>query len=192
MSMGPFHDGWTTDDVEAVMARGEPHELLYAPIVASLNAADCPPGWAESLCVRLAAHPALTMLVGGAVELHMFERGYCGVELQEGGRGNLCLAVRKSRLADYAGDPEALLAAWAADPRAWFKFVIARAEDVEEVLQLQEACAIPAERIYLMPEGRDSASLRSRAGWLAPLCLRHGFRLSDRLHIHLYGDERGT
>lgn len=69
--------------------------------------------------VRLAAHPALTMLVGGAVELHMFERGYCGVELQEGGRGNLCLAVRKSRLADYAGDPEALLAAWAAESPAF-------------------------------------------------------------------------
>ena len=98
----------------------------------------------------------------------------------------------------HSGNPARLalvaerMAAWAADPRAWFKFVIARAEDVEEVLQLQEACAIPAERIYLMPEGRDSASLRSRAGWLAPLCLRHGFRLSDRLHIHLYGDERGT
>lgn len=57
MSMGPFHDGWITDDVEAVIARGEPHELLYVPIVASLNATDCPPGWAESICVRLAAHP---------------------------------------------------------------------------------------------------------------------------------------
>jgi hypothetical protein len=57
MSMGPFHDGWTTDDVEAVIARGETHELLYVPIVASLNAADCPPGWAEAVCVRLAGHP---------------------------------------------------------------------------------------------------------------------------------------
>lgn len=57
MSMGPFHDGWTTDDVEVVIARGNPHELLYAPIVASLNAADCPPGWAEAVCVRLATHP---------------------------------------------------------------------------------------------------------------------------------------
>jgi hypothetical protein len=56
MTMGPFQDGWTTDDVETVIARGEPHELLYVPIVASLNAADCPPGWAENICVRLAAH----------------------------------------------------------------------------------------------------------------------------------------
>ncbi len=57
MTMGPFHDGWTNDEVEAVMARGEPHELLYVPIMASLNAADCPPGWAEGICVRLADHP---------------------------------------------------------------------------------------------------------------------------------------
>lgn len=56
MTMGPFQDGWTTDDVETVIARGKPHELLYVPIVASLNAADCPPGWAEGICVRLAAH----------------------------------------------------------------------------------------------------------------------------------------
>lgn len=69
--------------------------------------------------VRLSAHPALTRLVGGAIELHMFEQGYCGVELQEGGRGNLCLAVRKSRLTDYGGDPEALLAAWAAESPAF-------------------------------------------------------------------------
>ena len=38
----------------------------------------------------------------------------------------------------------------------------------------------------------DSATLREREKWLAPLCLEHGFRMSDRLHIHLYGDTRGT
>jgi len=43
-----------------------------------------------------------------------------------------------------------------------------------------------------MPEGTDSATLRERERWLSPLCLEHGFRLSDRLHIHLYGDTRGT
>ncbi|MDF1834411.1 MAG: 7-carboxy-7-deazaguanine synthase QueE, partial [Alteraurantiacibacter sp. bin_em_oilr2.035] len=45
---------------------------------------------------------------------------------------------------------------------------------------------------FLMPEGTDSAALRQRMDWLAPLCLKHGFRMSDRLHIHLYGDTRGS
>ena len=98
----------------------------------------------------------------------------------------------------HSGNPAALallperLSAYAADPRAWFKFVIAGPADVEEVLALQRAYAIPAARIFLMPEGTSSAAVRSRESWLVPLCLRHGFRLSDRLHIHLFGDTRGT
>jgi flavin-dependent dehydrogenase len=65
--------------------------------------------------VRLAPHPELTKLLGGAIELHLFAQGYCGIELQEGGRGNLCLAVRKSRLGGSDGDPDRLLAEWAAE-----------------------------------------------------------------------------
>ena len=52
--------------------------------------------------------------------------------------------------------------------------------------------ALPAARILLMPEGRDSETLRKRMVWLAPACLAHGYGLSDRLHIHLSGDTRGT
>ncbi len=87
--------------------------------------------------------------------------------------------------------PEAL-AHFAQDPRAFFKFVIAQPADVEEVLALAEAYAIPPERIQLMPEGRDSATLRARMQWLSDICSENEFRLSDRLHIHLHGDTRGT
>lgn len=92
---------------------------------------------------------------------------------------------------DLALLPERL-AAYAADPRAVFKFVIAEPADVAEVLELQRGYAIPPERIFLMPEGTDGTTLRVREEWLVPLCLEHGFRLSDRLHIHLFGDTRGT
>ena len=84
------------------------------------------------------------------------------------------------------------LAAWAADPRAWFKFVIAAPEDLAEVLALQQQHAIAGEHIFLMPEGTDSDTINRRLRWLAPLALEHGLRLTDRLHIHLYGDTRGT
>jgi 7-carboxy-7-deazaguanine synthase len=93
--------------------------------------------------------------------------------------------------AELALPPERM-ADWAAEPRAAFKFVIAGPEDVEEVLALAERYAIPRTRIWLMPEGTDAATLDSRAAWLAPLCLKHGLTLSGRLHIHLYGDTRGT
>lgn len=98
----------------------------------------------------------------------------------------------------HSGNPASLalppdrLRQWAGEPRAFFKFVIAQPEDLAEVLALQQAHRIPAGRVFLMPEGIDSETLRSRSRWLAPMCIEHGFRLSDRLHIHLYGDTRGT
>jgi organic radical activating enzyme len=88
--------------------------------------------------------------------------------------------------------PPERLAGWAAEPRAWFKFVVAAPGDVTQVIALQSAFRIAPERIFLMPEGTTSAVLRQREEWLAPLCVEHGYLLSDRLHIHLYGDTRGT
>lgn len=61
------------------------------------------------LRLRLPGHPALERLVGDAVELHLFDRGYAGLVRQEDGGGNLCLAVHKSRLDEAGGDPSALL-----------------------------------------------------------------------------------
>jgi 7-carboxy-7-deazaguanine synthase len=98
----------------------------------------------------------------------------------------------------HSGNPRELalvaqaLAHFAADPRAFFKFVIAEPADVEEVQAIAAEYAIPRTRILLMPEGRDSAALRARAVWLSDICSQYEFRLSDRLHIHLSGDTRGT
>jgi organic radical activating enzyme len=98
----------------------------------------------------------------------------------------------------HSGNPAALaliperLDAWAAEPRAFFKFVIAAPEDVAEVLALKARHGLAAERIFLMAEGTDSAALRVCQAWLSELCCKHGLRMSDRLHIHLYGDRRGT
>ena len=98
----------------------------------------------------------------------------------------------------HSGNPETLainpqaLARYAAHPQAWFKFVIAQPDDVAEVTRLAQAHQLPANRILLMPEGRDSATLRTRARWLADIALEHGYTLTDRLHIHLSGDTRGT
>ena len=98
----------------------------------------------------------------------------------------------------HSGNPAALallperLDAYATDPRAWFKFVIAEPADVDEVLALRDRYRFRPGHVFLMAEGTDSETLREREKWLAPLCVRHGFRLSDRLHIHLFGDTRAT
>ena len=84
------------------------------------------------------------------------------------------------------------LQTWSNEPKANFKFVISVHEDLAEVLELQAAYTIPGNRIQLMPEGTTSEAIRVRSVWLAPLALDHGLGFSDRLHIHLYGDTRGT
>jgi len=98
----------------------------------------------------------------------------------------------------HSGNPAELaliperLTAWAADERAFFKFVIADPADLDEVLALRQTHDIPSERIFLMPEGTGSAVVTARLKWLVPLAIKHGMRLTDRLHIHLFGDTRGT
>ena len=93
--------------------------------------------------------------------------------------------------AELALKPE-MLDFWASEPRAFLKFVIGAPEHVDEVLNLVNKHMIPKKNLFLMPEGIDSRTLRDREEWLAPICLAHGFRMSDRMHIHLFGDTRGT
>lgn len=81
---------------------------------------------------------------------------------------------------------------FAQSPKASFKFVVADAADLDPVLDLQARYAIPADRIALMPEGTTVAALNAHSGPVSALCIRHGFRFSDRLHVRLYGNERGT
>lgn len=81
-----------------------------------------------------------------------------------------------------------------------FKFVISRAQDMDEATvligQLNER--LPTEKkirpheVLLMPEGTTVEELRSRELWLADLCKRQGYRYTPRLHVHLYGDTPGT
>lgn len=52
--MGPFKDGWTEQEVETVISRGNPDELLYVPIVVSMDPPD--PEWSQEICLRLATH----------------------------------------------------------------------------------------------------------------------------------------
>jgi 7-carboxy-7-deazaguanine synthase len=74
-----------------------------------------------------------------------------------------------------------------------FKFVIDRPEDVEEVQKYLSVFEhIDPERVFLMPQATDPATLAEKGRWIAELCKRHGFRLGPRVHIDLWGQTRGT
>ena len=101
-------------DGRRIRADGEefaPERLLLATGKHDLRGLARPkPGDDPALGLRVRLGPAsgLSKLVEGAIELHLFDRGYAGLVLQEDGAANLCLAVRKSRL-NEAGEPRALL-----------------------------------------------------------------------------------
>ena len=92
-------------EAEALLLATGKHELRG--LARPADAAGGDP--ALGLRVRLAAAPPLTRLVGGAIELHLFDRGYAGLVLHEDGSANLCLALRKSRLTQAGGKPLRLL-----------------------------------------------------------------------------------
>lgn len=81
------------------------------------------------------------------------------------------------------------LAALRATDRAVFKFVVAQPVDLDEVAVLVDAHGLAP--VWVMPEGTDAATLLDRARALADPVLARGWNLTSRLHVLLWGDERG-
>ena len=104
-------DGATLANPTIMLAVGK-HGLAGHPRIAPAKVAADP---VIGLRLRIAASAAGDRLVGEAVELFLFDRGYAGLVRQEDGSLNLCLAVHKSRLADAALRPETLIAQWGAE-----------------------------------------------------------------------------
>ena len=71
------------------------------------------------------------------------------------------------------------------------KFVVTEPGDMPEILKIADEIGCDPRCVVLMPEGTSSDAIRSRAAWIAGLCTRHGFRYSPRLHIDIWGNERG-
>lgn len=72
------------------------------------------------------------------------------------------------------------------------KFVVESQYDLPEIQEIQEMCGTPNDRVLLMPEGVDVAILQQRSAWLVELCKSYGYRFAPRLHILLYGHQRGV
>ena len=84
-----------------------------------------------------------------------------------------------------------VLRAFAELREAWFKFVVAEPADVDDVAALVDRHRLPESRVLLMPEGTTPEAVRGRGEWIAEQCVRRGYRFTTRLHIVLWGDERG-
>jgi 7-carboxy-7-deazaguanine synthase len=87
-----------------------------------------------------------------------------------------------------------ILRAWLQRDAYQLKFVVSKKEELDEIDMLlsQTGIEVPPHRIFLMPEGTKSETLRLRGIEIAEWCKQRGYRFCDRLHVHLYGNTRGT
>jgi organic radical activating enzyme len=81
---------------------------------------------------------------------------------------------------------------FASSDKSVFKFVVGGAADVEQVSALVTAHGVAPDRVYLMPQAKSAARLGELGPVVAAACLEHGYRFSDRLHIHLFGNRPGV
>ena len=86
--------------------------------------------------------------------------------------------------------PDAL-AVFQSLPNVWFKFVLSSPADFPEVDQFLLTHYLDRKKVVLMPEGTTPSALEKASLMLADLCIQRGYRFSPRLHVLLWGDERG-
>ena len=87
--------------------------------------------------------------------------------------------------------PPDVLATFAADPRAAFKWVVGSQTDLDAVDRLNRSLGVPPERMWLMPEADHVAALERASPQVAAAAMARGWQFSDRLHLRLYGAGRG-
>ena len=72
------------------------------------------------------------------------------------------------------------------------KFVIDEHADLDEVTQyLKRFPEIPPQSVLLMPQATTVDVLSEKNEWLKSAASRLGYQVSPRLHVEMYGDERG-
>lgn len=76
--------------------------------------------------------------------------------------------------------------------RSVLKFVAASSTDVAEAAEVVAEVGWPADRVWVMPEGRDEVAVMDGQEGLVESVLARGYNLGTRLHVLLWGDRRGV
>lgn len=74
---------------------------------------------------------------------------------------------------------------------AILKFVIESVDDIDEAVRVATDAGFSRDRVWIMPEGIESEVLRRRLRELSAAAIEQGVRLTDRIHVHLWGNARG-
>lgn len=71
------------------------------------------------------------------------------------------------------------------------KFVLRNPSDMAEVNAIIKETDADKARVLLMAEGVDASTLYERGQWIVEACKQFGYCYSPRLHIDLWGNQRG-
>jgi organic radical activating enzyme len=80
---------------------------------------------------------------------------------------------------------------YVSSPKAWFKFVVGDVGDVEEVLRYVETYGIPRDRVFLMPMSQSAEEHAEVLRRIWDAAVKFGLRVTPRLHIVVWNNERG-
>lgn len=72
------------------------------------------------------------------------------------------------------------------------KFVLQQPEDMAEIRNIISDTGAERTRVVLMPEGTSTEQLYERSQWIVEICKVEHFHFSPRLHIDLWGNQRGV
>lgn len=72
-----------------------------------------------------------------------------------------------------------------------YKFVIRRKDDFADIETIIQKYNLPANKIFLMPEGVSRDEVLRKHQFIADFCKNRGFNFSTRLHILNWGNARG-
>lgn len=167
-----LQDGGTVAAAALFLASGK-HDIRGLARPAEARGGDPSLG----LRIRLSPAPALDRLIGDAIELHLFDRGYMGIVLQEDGSANCCMAVHRSRLAE-SGDPERLLDSLAAEsPRLAERLVWRRGgETIDAVANIPYGWRVREGVAGLFRLGDQAGVIPSLAGEGMGIAIASGVR----------------
>lgn len=72
------------------------------------------------------------------------------------------------------------------------KFVVETQDDLAEIREIVGEIGADPKKVLLMPEGTRPDILQDRSRWLVEVCKGLNYRFCPRLHIAIWGDQRGV
>lgn len=170
---------------------------------------------ADIVTRALEGDPGMVFITGGEPLLHQHQDGwrsllvvllFAGVEIEVETNGTQAPTEHTARWVTrfnvspklaHAGDraekrirPGALYTLLETG-KAVFKFVCRDLADIREVQAFTTAHGIPPHLVWIMPEGTDTATLSGRLGEIADPAIAAGFNITNRLHVAIWGNEKG-